>query len=304
MIPTCCWWRGGRPDDPENLDTLFPQPKLPVGVYHLIRYNKFMIRCGKTLALALGAVAFANGTLALTSDSPGGAYHGIVERNVFDVHAAQPAPPRDSMLDLPPPPTIKLQGITDILGRKQVLFKVQLPVKPPAQPKEESFILTVGERQGEIEVIEINPKAGTVKMKIYGVITNLSLEMNSDKLVNTAPVAPAAAAPGANPMLAPGTIAPPPTLPPGRFPRTLRLPGSANNGQADPSQPGVGNFGGTANGNQAELSHEQQIINMAVQKKIARDSKDPRIRAMDAIIPMPPDLQKEFDSSGGPPQPQ
>ncbi len=267
-----------------------------------------MIRCGKTLALALGAVAFANGTLALTSDSPGGAYHGIVERNVFDVHAAAPAPPRDPALDLPPPPTIKLQGITDILGRKQVLFKVQLPAKPPAQPKEESFILTVGERQGEIEVLEINPKAGTVKMRNYGVVTNLSLELNSDKLVNTAPVAPAAAVPGANPMLAPGTIAPPPTLPPGRFPRTLRLPGSANNGQGDPGQPGVGNFGGTANANQndqqAQLNHEQQIISLAAQKLQSQKSQDPRIRAMGPIIPLPPDIQKEFDSNGGPPQPQ
>lgn len=271
-----------------------------------------MMRNGKTLALALSALALGNGARALTSDSPGGPYHGIVERNVFDVHAALPPPPPDPNASLPPPPNIRLQGITDILGRKQVLFKVQLPAKAGVPAKEESFILTVGERQGEIEVLAINPKAGTVTMKNYGVVTNLSLELNSDKLVNVAPVAAPAPPPGAIPvMTAPGAIAPPPTLPAlpaGRFPRTLRLPGGSAGSsgvQADPGQPGGANYGNYGGGNpnqpQTELSHDQQIINMAAQKMQARQSKDPKIRAMDAIIPMPPDIQKEFDA---PPQPQ
>ncbi len=209
-----------------------------------------MMRNGKTLALALSALALGNGVQALTSDSPGGPYHGIVERNIFDIHAAAPPPPPDPNASLPPPPNIRLQGITDILGRKQVLFKVQLPAKPPNPAKEESFILTIGERQGEIEVLEINPKAGTVKMKNYGVVTNLSLELNSDKLVSVAPPMAAPAPPPNVPqMTAPGTIAPPPTLPglPGKFPRTLRLPG-ANNTQASPSQPGGANYGSYGGG--------------------------------------------------------
>ena len=212
-----------------------------------------MMRTGKTLALALSVLTFTNGAWALTSDSSGNPYHGIVERNIFDIHAALPPPPPDPNIGRPPPPTIKLQGITDILGRKQVLFKVQLPPKGGAPAKEESFILTVGERQGEIEVLEINPKAGTVKMNNYGVVTNLSLELNSDKLVNVAPVAAPAAAPNPAQMTAPGAIAPPPTLPtlpPGRFPRTLRLPGSSGN-QTTLGNPGNSdssiNSGGTAN---------------------------------------------------------
>ena len=262
-----------------------------------------MMRTGKTLALALSALTFSKGALALTSDPSGNPYHGIVERNIFDIHAALPPPPPDPNIGRPPPPTIKLQGITDILGRKQVLFKVQLPPKGGAPAKEESFILTVGERQGEIEVLEINPKAGTVKMNNYGVVTNLSLELNSDKLVNVAPVAAPAAAPNPAQMTAPGAIAPPPTLPtlpPGRFPRTLRLPGSNNaQTQADPGVPG--NYGGSYGGanqnqQQGDLTHEQQIINLAAQKLQAQRSQDPKVRAMGPIIPLPADIQKEFDN--------
>ena len=206
-----------------------------------------MKRSGKILVLALSALTVSTGARALTADSSVGPYHGIVERNIFDIHAALPPPPPDPNIGRPPPPTIKLQGITDILGRKQVLFKVQLPPKPPAPAKEESFILTIGERQGEIEVLDINPKAGTVKVNNYGVITNLSLEFNSDKLVNVAPVAAPAAAANPAQMTAPGSLAPPPSLPPtlpaGKFPRALRLPGSGLSNNAQPNA-GVPNYGG------------------------------------------------------------
>ena len=305
-----CWCDTRVPDRTIETATFFTQPKLPGGVYPLIRYNKIMMRTGKTLALALSSLTFSSGVLALTSDSPSGPYHGIVERNIFDIHAAPPPPKVDPEANRPPPPNVRLQGIVDILGRKQVLFKVQLPPKPPAPAKEESFILTVGERQGEIEVLNINPKAGTVQMKVYGVVTNLSLELNSDKLINVAPVV-APTPPNPAQMMAPGTIAPPPTLPglpAGKFPRTLRLPGSngAQN-QSDPGSPGSygGSYGGAnQNQQQADLGHEQQIINMAAQKLQAQKSKDPKVRAMGPIIPLPPDIQKEFDNQDQPQQAQ
>lgn len=284
-----------------------PQLKLPVGVCLWVRYTKIMMRIGKSLALAASTLAFCYGARALNADTPGGPYHSIVERNVFDVHPAPLTPPTPVAPPGPPPPSIRLQGITDILGRRQVLFKVQLPPKPGTPAKDESFILTVGERQGEIEVLAIDPKAGTVRMRNYGVETNLSLEMNSDKLVNVAPVAAPTPPPGA-PMTAPGTLAPPPPglpnqppgLPAGKFPRTLRLPGSTG-AQNNPGQSsavnygGYGNYGGNPNQQHVEMTPDQQIINMAAQKLQARQSNDPKVRAIDAIMPMPAEIQKEFD---------
>jgi hypothetical protein len=242
-----------------------PQPKLPGGVYRVIRYIQIMKRGGKTLAYVLSALALGNGAQALVSDSSGGPYHGIVARNVFDIH---PPVPHDPALDkppTPPPPNIRLQGITDILHRKQVIFKVQLPSKPPAPAKEESYILTEGQREGEIEVLEIDVKAGTVKMNDYGVITNLSIELNGEKLVSGPPAGAPPPVPGAQPP-APGAFVPP-SLPAGRMPpRTLRLPGAAGaqNSPGAQSTPGISanpgysggpvSAGGTANQQQADPS--------------------------------------------------
>ena len=187
-----------------------------------------------------------------------------------------------------------------------MLFKVQLPAKAGVPAKEESFILTVGERQGEIEVLAINPKAGTVTMKNYGVVTNLSLELNSDKLVSVAPVTLPGPMAAPLPMTAPGAVAPPPmlpTLPGGRFPRTLRLPG-ANSTQPDPGQQGGANFGGYGVGSanqqkQAEIPLDNQILNMAAQILRAQLKGDPVAN----IIPLPHDLANEFEQAPSPTQP-
>ena len=266
-----------------------------------------MMRKGKTLGLALGALAISYGAQALVPDSSSNPYRGIVERNVFDIHAAPPAAVHDPKTDLPPPPTIRLQGITDILGRKQVLFKTQLPAKPPAQPKEESFILTVGEREGQIEVLDINPKQGTVQMKLYGVVTNLSLELNSDKLVNTAPVG-GGAVPGAPPLTAPGTLAPPPSLPNsqgGKFPRTLRLPGSNQTA----NQPGgvssaSGGYGGYNNQTQEQgpqTSPESQMISVEAQRILYQRQGNP---LAETLPPLPPGIAKGMGVAQPPPTEQ
>jgi len=215
----------------------------------------------------IGALALGSGARAAAPDAAGGPYHGIVERNVFDIRPPAPPPPPDPNANKPPPPNIKLQGITDILKKKQVLFKVQLPAKPPAPAKEESYILTEGERVGEITVLEIDVKGGTVKMDNYGIITNLSLDLNSDKLVTTAPpTMPTPTAPGMQPSGIPSPQLP--TLPTGRIPpRTLRLPGSANTqpNPGLPSAPGYG--GGTVSPQRAnQFSTEEQAIIMEAQR--------------------------------------
>jgi len=69
---------------------------------------------------------------------------------------------------------------------KRALFKVQMPPKPGEPPRgEQSFILAEGQRDGEIEVLEINATAGSefVKVNNFGTIMNLNFENNGIKTV-------------------------------------------------------------------------------------------------------------------------
>ena len=172
----------------------------------------------KTTACVLSIIALACISNPLGASSSRDPYQRIAERNMFDLRlVTEPQPP-------PPPPmpmpSIWLNGITDILGKKQVLMKVRFPPKPSAPPVEESYILTEGQREGDIEILAIDVKAGTVRVKIIDTIMDLSLEANGVKLdsmpSNAAVVQPA-----------PPAFTPPPFPPlPARkiSPNMLRLP--------------------------------------------------------------------------------
>jgi hypothetical protein len=60
------------------------------------------------------------------------------------------------------------------LGRKRALLEGVLPAKPPDQPKKSFFTLGEGERDGEIEVLKIDEKAGNVEVNLFGLHTNLT----------------------------------------------------------------------------------------------------------------------------------
>jgi hypothetical protein len=169
----------------------------------------------------LAGLAFCMAARAVTSDSPGNPYQSIVERNVFGLKP--PAPPPDPEANKPPPSKILLQGITTFGGVKRVLFKMATPPKQGQKPTgEQSFILAEGQRDGDIEILEINAEAGTVKVNNSGTITDLDFEKNGIK-------APAGPAPGPAPG-PPGSVPPPggnPALSPGGAPpfaRPMRLP--------------------------------------------------------------------------------
>src|SRR5262249_22165214 len=135
-----------------------------------------------------------------------------------------------------------------ILGNKRALMNVQVPGKT-AQP----LILAEGQREGEIEVLEIDEKAGIVKLHQSGQAVSLNFEKNGAKLPAAAPVPPppapgqltpvAAAAAGQQPPVPYVPGSPPPvsaglkTIPT----RQVRLPQAGG-----PSIPGVapgsGNF--------------------------------------------------------------
>ena len=113
---------------------------------------------GKFRVYLLGVLALGSNTDAATANDKNNPYaRSIVGRNVFRLN---PAPLSEIVVQQrPPPPRIILQGLTSINRRRQVLFKVQMPSKPGEPAREMSWVLSEGERQGGIEVLEIDEKA-------------------------------------------------------------------------------------------------------------------------------------------------
>ena len=145
------------------------------------------------LAGGLTLCVAATASTAAAADNP---YQGIVERNVFGLKPPTPPPsPEDTK---PPPPKITLTGITTILGNKRALLKFTPPPKPGEPAKEESYTLAEGEREGGLEVLEIDEKERTVKVNNYGTVATLDFETNG---IKTAPAAPP---PGVPPPVRPG----------------------------------------------------------------------------------------------------
>jgi len=202
------------------------------------------------LFYALAGLVLCSSGNAATSDAPGNPYQGIIDRNVFGLKS--PPPPPDPEANKPPPPKVFLTGITTILGNKRALLKTTPPAKPGEPAKEQSFTLGEGQRDGEIEVLEIDEKAGTVKVNDYGTITTLDFEKNGVKVA--AGVPPPPGMPGAMPAR-PGGIVPGPAANPfppaggaNALPRPMRLPTAA--GAAASPAPGGGMpvYGGGAPG--------------------------------------------------------
>lgn len=151
---------------------------------------------------ALLFLAFSS--FALTENNP---YSAISGRNTF---ALKPPPPLNpvNVLPPPPPPNITLQGISTILGRAQVLLKVKIAPKPPEAAKELSLVMDVGQREGEVEVMEIDAANGAVKIRNQGTELSLNMKDNADKPLGgpampAFPIVPAMTIPGLAPMTPP-----------------------------------------------------------------------------------------------------
>jgi hypothetical protein len=197
----------------------------------------------RTLVCTLAAFAMCTAANAITGtgDASGSPYQSVVERNVFGLKP--PPPPPDPEANKPPPPKMFLQGITTFGGTKRALLKTQMPAKPGEPPKgEQSFVLAEGQREGDIEVLEIDAKGGTVKVNDFGTIATLDFEHNGIKTVAAAPVAGAAPhpagglpAPGANPFTPAGGAQPPPITRPLRLPRQTGASASFESGGATPA---------------------------------------------------------------------
>jgi len=103
----------------------------------------------------------ANATSPSHSTDAGDPYGSIAARNVFGLNPIPPpAPPPDP--NAVPPPKITLTGITTIFGPAEALYKVAAYNKNGKQVPEQSYILTEGEAQDEIEVTTIDTQKDIV----------------------------------------------------------------------------------------------------------------------------------------------
>jgi hypothetical protein len=245
---------------------------------------------GKMLACLAGGLALRIAANEVSPDSSSNPYQSIVDRNVFALKP--PPPPPDPEASKPPPVKITLTGITTLLGKRALLKSPAPPGKPgePARP-EISYILAPGQREGDIEILDIDEVGGNVKLRNGGVEVTLNIDKDGPKLTPTA--APVPGMPGAPGAIWPGGRAPnlpAPTANPGfTMPtRTLRLPagGAGTAPAANPngmSAPGAGyvpaaNQGYSTTPNlpvgqqktwppEVNVSREEQLILMEAQRQ-------------------------------------
>jgi hypothetical protein len=197
--------------------------------------------------------------------SPNNPYVPIVERNIFGLNPPQIVTPTAPE----PPSTITPNGIMTIFGTRQVLFKVSVPPRPPAPAKEESLILSEGQRQDDIEVTHIDEKAGVVTFNNHGVVQEIPL-VKAPPVTTPTPV-----------VMNSGFAAP------GATASGYRGPGGENSapfGNGSGQNPGVGNNSGNSGANlsrapaQPQLSPEEQMIMIAAQHAKAQQAGDPIAR--------------------------
>ena len=151
-----------------------------------MRYIETMNRLGKiavglATGLALNAGLRAAAPVSANAPVPSGnlsqenPYLAIATRNIFGLNPpAPPAPPEDPTKDLP---KITPTGIMGVFGKLQVLFKVAPVGKAAPGAKEESYILSQGQMQDEITVVNIDEKNGLVTFDNHG--TTQQLPLNS-----------------------------------------------------------------------------------------------------------------------------
>ena len=238
------------------------------------------------LVLSIGARA---GSVALA----GNPYEPIVVRNIFGLNPPPTNTPSSSENDQLP--KITPNGIMSIFGQLQVLFKVA-PKPGQKDAKEESYVLSEGQAQDEIEVVHIDEARALVTFNNHGTVQEIPL-VNTPK-ANT-PV-PAGGGIGGGGIPIPPRMGGRPGGGPGGGPGGMRLMGQ-NRGRV-----GIGNYNGAgdnpvSNNNPAQgqggLSTDEQMVLVAAQHLKAQQEGD-----SSALIfpPTPYDAEAGINPSGPP----
>lgn len=198
----------------------------------------------KILACAVAGSGLCLAAWADVSDAPTAPdvdenpYTAIVERNIFGLKDPPPPPPPASEKDKTPPPNINLTGITTLGGSKRAMLKIPATPAKPGQPAktDQFFMLSEGERDGELEVIQIDAKFNTVKVKFADTYSTLDFTNNGVKMA----MGPGPAAPGGIPG-PPGAVPAGGITTPGgiSLPRPMRLPTPGSTGVTRPGYSAV-----------------------------------------------------------------
>src|SRR5947207_2461570 len=136
---------------------------------------------------ALAIVAVCPSAKVLSAAASADYYKQIPARNLFGLHE-QVVVVKDP---IPPPlPKIILSGITT-MGNKLAFLKVQSPPPKPGeqQQAEQSLMLMEGQREGDIEILEIDEKAGTVRVKNSGTEMTITFDKDAGKVAKSPPSA-------------------------------------------------------------------------------------------------------------------
>lgn len=249
------------------------------------------------LALVARAAKTPGDDHAVGSDNP---YGAIVERNIFDLH--DPPPPAvDDKKDKGPPPNIKLTGITTIFGAKQALFILNKPGAAGKPPSTQSLILSEGQRSGDLEVLEINPKGRLARIKLDDVESTLNIETNKGAITQQAGGG-APGGPGVHPPIAPRNPYGEKNIPPRQTrtdvqPNTPQPYNTAQNdggGAGAPAQPGNGT---PAAPPVQDLSPDEQAVLIEAQRAQAQAANDP----IQSILP-PTSLGQQLNQQPEPTQ--
>ena len=126
--------------------------------------------------LILAGLLLAGNARAVTKDLGDSPYEGIVKRNAFEL---KPIPPVVIETNTPPPPpsNLKLTGISTITDTPQLMLIVTEP-----GGKQVNKMLKEGEKDGAIEVVSIDAKAGSAKVRNAGTETLMTFEKDGVKL--------------------------------------------------------------------------------------------------------------------------
>jgi hypothetical protein len=200
-----------------------------------------------------GGLVLSAGAQADIVASAGNPYGPIVTRNIFGLNPVQAT---ETATD--PPPKITLNGLMSIYGKVQVLFKVAGTGKPGQPAKDQSYILSEGQRQDDIEVTHIDDQANLVTFNNHGTVQEVPLA-SAPVVTGPGPVGPAGLG---------GQV------PRARFGRQMGVPGGmggqnrgmGNNANPNPNQNQIQNQNPIQNPVMTEEQAAAAIINTEAQR--------------------------------------
>lgn len=135
----------------------------------------------------LAALMLSAGTAVISAEIPDAGYRRIAERNCFGLRS----PPPGAEPTQPAPTLPRLTGIITVTTSKLALMETPGPTPRPAEATsgKKYYTLATGQHDGDLEVLEINEVAGTVKIRQAGVVTTLIFSKDRDQQV-APPMAP------------------------------------------------------------------------------------------------------------------